>query len=136
MNITENIINDLMPAYFSGECSGDTKRIVEEYFQDHPEFARQSRKQYDSPFADKALPLLKAESEVKALKSTRRLIKIRSSILGLAIFFSLAPFSFFHIGNQNFFLIADRPAEAAVYGAIGLCFWLVYFGMKRKMRIL
>ena len=77
MNITENIINDLMPAYFSGECSIDTKHIVEEYFQDHPEFARQSRKQYESPFADKSLPRLKAENEVKALRFTRRLIKIR-----------------------------------------------------------
>ncbi len=136
MNITENIITDLMPAYFSGECSGDTKHIVEEYFQDHPEFARQLRKQYESPFADKALPHLKAESEVKALKSTRRLIKIRSSILGLAIFFSLAPFSFYHSGDQNFFFIADKPAEASVYAAIGIVFWLVYFGLKRKIRAL
>ena len=136
MNITENIINDLMPAYFSGECSGDTKRIVEEYFQDHPEFALQSRKQYENPFADKSLPRLKAESEVKALKFTRRLIKIRSTILGFAIFFSLAPFSFYHSGKQNFILIADRPAEAAVYAAIGLGLWMVYFGMKRKMRVL
>ena len=32
MNVTREVVTDLLPIYFSGEASGDTKVLVEDYF--------------------------------------------------------------------------------------------------------
>ena len=43
MNITREVVMDLLPIYFSGEASSDTKSLVEEYFRDNPDFERMAR---------------------------------------------------------------------------------------------
>jgi len=43
MSVTRDVVADLLPVYFSGEASEDTKRLVEEYFRENPEFERMSR---------------------------------------------------------------------------------------------
>ena len=40
MNLTQEVVTDLLPIYFSGEASSGTKSLVEEYFRDHPDFER------------------------------------------------------------------------------------------------
>jgi hypothetical protein len=44
MNLTRDVMTDLLPVYFSGEASEDTKRLMEEYFRANPEFERVARK--------------------------------------------------------------------------------------------
>ena len=39
MNITQDVITDLLPAYVSGEASADTKTLVDEFLREHPQFA-------------------------------------------------------------------------------------------------
>ena len=43
MNITQGVVNDLLPVYFSGEASNDTRSLVEDYFRENPEFERMAR---------------------------------------------------------------------------------------------
>ena len=38
MNVTREVVTDLLPIYFSGEASGDTKVLVEDYFRQDPDF--------------------------------------------------------------------------------------------------
>jgi len=40
MKVTRDVIYDLLPAYFAGEVSTDTRVLVEEYFASDPEFGR------------------------------------------------------------------------------------------------
>src|SRR5205814_4494726 len=41
MNVTREVVTDLLPIYFAGEASGDTKVLVEDYFrQDRSEERR------------------------------------------------------------------------------------------------
>jgi len=40
MKVTREVIYDLLPAYFAGEVSDDTRALVEEYFTSDPEFGR------------------------------------------------------------------------------------------------
>jgi anti-sigma factor RsiW len=44
MNVTRNVIFDLLPAYFSGEASAETRALVEEFFATDPEFARMAER--------------------------------------------------------------------------------------------
>jgi anti-sigma factor RsiW len=40
MTVTRDVISDLLAAYFSGEASADTRRLVEDFFRQDPEFER------------------------------------------------------------------------------------------------
>jgi hypothetical protein len=106
---------------------------VEEYFQEHPEFEQPSRQKYKDPFAN-TIPALPPTEEVRALKSTRRWMKVRSFALAFAIFFSVCPFSYYHSDNGSAFLFLDHPSEALIYVPFAVVFWCIYFGMKRKLR--
>ncbi len=44
MNVTRNVVTDLLPVYFSGEASDDTKLLVEDYFREDPDFERIARR--------------------------------------------------------------------------------------------
>ncbi|HEX5422137.1 MAG TPA: hypothetical protein VFW94_01195 [Candidatus Acidoferrales bacterium] len=44
MNVTRDVITDLLPVYFSGEASDDTKQLVEGYFHGDPDFERIARR--------------------------------------------------------------------------------------------
>src|SRR5689334_21553421 len=43
MSLTREVVTDLLPIYFSGEASGDTKMLVEDYFRQDPDFERIAR---------------------------------------------------------------------------------------------
>jgi anti-sigma factor RsiW len=40
VKVTREVIYDLLPAYFAGDASDDTRALVEAYFETDPEFAR------------------------------------------------------------------------------------------------
>jgi anti-sigma factor RsiW len=44
MTVTRDVIYDLLPAYFAGEASGDTKTLVEGFFATDPEFGRMAER--------------------------------------------------------------------------------------------
>jgi len=43
MNITKDVINDLLPVYLAGEASGDTRSLIEDYLRRDPEMAASVR---------------------------------------------------------------------------------------------
>ena len=40
MNVTREIVKDLLPLYVSGEASADTRTLVESFLREDPELAR------------------------------------------------------------------------------------------------
>ena len=44
MNVTKDIINDLIPLYVANECSADTRALVDEYLQRNPQQAEELRR--------------------------------------------------------------------------------------------
>ncbi|HTX19163.1 MAG TPA: hypothetical protein VMG34_10935 [Bacteroidota bacterium] len=131
MKITSDVINDLLPLYSSGECSSDTKALVEEYLTANPGVSLPSPA--DKRLINATLPgRMEAGDELRVLLATRRRLRVRSSVMALAIFFTVAPFSFAYVHGQFYSLISESPTAAAVYGAIGLLFWGIYFGIKRR----
>ena len=56
--------------------------------------------------------------------------------MGLAIFFSLVPFSFLATSERIYWLFRESPTSALIYGAIGIGLWAVYFGLHSRSKIL
>ncbi len=44
MNVTRNVVYDLLPSYFAGDASADTRLLVDEYFARDPEFGRMAER--------------------------------------------------------------------------------------------
>lgn len=93
MNITRDVIGDLLPVYFSGEASEDTKRLMEEYFRANPEFERIARRTV-TPLEElrSAAPILPtAEKEKQELEWVREELLRRRVGFACAFLFTFAP---------------------------------------------
>jgi hypothetical protein len=129
MNVTKDIINDLLPLYAANECSGDTRTLVEEYLQRNPQLAEELRRIMNTSFPHSSPPN-KNLDEARSLREARRRLRRRSWLMGFAIFFSLVPFSFVSTGGRTWWLLRDATGSALVYGAVGIVLWLFY-GLER-----
>jgi ferric-dicitrate binding protein FerR (iron transport regulator) len=131
VNITKDVITDLFPLYVEKECSADTRALVEDYLQRNPQHAEELRRAMSFSLPA-ATPPAKGLGETQALREARRLVRHRSWLLGFAIFFSLAPFSFLHTGGKTFTLYRESPGSAIFYGALAVAAWIAYAVMRRR----
>ena len=125
MNITKDIINDLIPLYAANECSADTRALVEEYLQQNPQQAGDLRRIMNTSVPS-AEPPGKVLDEVRAFREARRRLRRRTWWMALAIFFSLAPLSFFSDGGKTWWMLRDATGSAVVYATLGVVFWSIY----------
>lgn len=129
MNITDDIIRDLMPLYMAGEASADTVRLVEEYLARHPQLRMA---------AAECVPVLDATApphlEKRTVDHTRRLLTRKNNWLGAAIFLTLVPFSF-RSGDSgvNAVLYRDLPGLAAAAVALSLVAWGLFLLTLRRL---
>jgi ferric-dicitrate binding protein FerR (iron transport regulator) len=135
MKVTKEIINDLMPLYVANECSGDTRALVEEYLQQNPRQAEEIRAIISTSLPKTALPAKDIE-ETRSFLESRRRLRRRTWLMALAIFFSLAPFSFFYSDGRAWWLLRDAPRSALVYAAFGVAFWIFYLLERRRSQSL
>ena len=135
MNITKDIINDLIPIYAANECSADTRALVEEYLRQHPREGAELRRIMNTPIPKNTPSALELD-EMKALRLARRRVRNRAWLIGLAIFFSLAPFSVIKGPDRAGWLFIDSPKSALAYGCVGIAFWIAYFVSRHRSKAL
>jgi len=133
MTVTRDVIYDLLPLYFAGEVSEDTRTLVAEFFKADPEFGR---------MADRFASLMKDDRQprdrdraVLALRRTRRFLRYRNQLIGLAIAYSLMPFSFgFGGGHITWLMLRDKPQMALLFALGALGCWIGVYLMGRQSR--
>ena len=135
MNVTKEIINDLIPLYAANECSADTRALVDEYLQRNPQQAEELRRVMGTS-VPQGVPSAKSLDEVRSFREARRRLRRRTWLMALAIFFSLAPFSFVWTSGRVWWLVRDAPASAVVYAALGALFWVIYAVDRSRSRSL
>ena len=134
MNITQGVVNDLLPVYFSGEASNDTRSLVEDYFRENPEFERMARS------AGMPLETLRAaqpvaadsEKEKRDLESVRCGLDRRKWLFGLSLFLTLVPISYyFNQGHAPSLTDHAILWKAAFDWILAASLWFVYFARLR-----
>jgi len=135
MNVTKEIINDLIPLYVANECSADTRALVEDYLQRNPQQVEELRRVMATS-VPQAVPSTGNLDEMRSFREARRRLRRRSWLMAFAIFFSLAPFSFFSTGERTWWLLRDAPASAAVYASLGVVCWIIYAVERSRSRSL
>ncbi len=134
MNITKNVITDLYPLYAENECSADTRALVEEYLRANPAHAEEFRRIMTTSLPRTSLTEAQLD-EAAALRKARRAVRLRGTIMGFAIFFSLCPFSVSHTQGKTHWLFLETPLIALLYGSIGAGLWLIYAMMRRRSAV-
>ena len=96
MNVTREVIYDLLPAYFAGDASPDTRALVEEFFATDPEFGRMAARFQTA--AERArhsgAPSADADHERRSFSRVRARLGLRYAALmwgaGAAMAFGIA----------------------------------------------
>ena len=135
MNVTREIILDLLPVYLSGEASPATRSLVEEYMKQDPELAQRIRLQWTENIAKVAPSALPPDLELRSLSRTRRLLGLQRWLFGFGIFFFRNEFWFADGRLKEFhFLLRDYPTEFGICLTFGLTCWIAYFSIVRRLR--
>lgn len=133
MKVTRDVVKDLLAVYTAGEASDDTRALVEEWLRSDPELARQVARADGVRLPD--VPALAPTVEKQALDRTRRRLRWRAVLLGLAAYVSTLPFSF-TFGSRGYegLLIKDWP-ERIVVISIAVVLWAIYWRVSRRTRL-
>lgn len=143
MNVTRDVINDLVPIYLSGEASADTRALIEEYFAQHPAFARETQRAAEALQAlPDAVPVhLDSRIEKTALQGAKKLLRIQMILFALASTFSLNALSLcfsFEIanGHTRIHWLALPGQLQVVLGILLLAVvtWSLYFLARHRVR--
>jgi len=133
MNVTRDVVKDLLTVYLAGEASVDTRTLVDEWLRSDPELAAQTDRARASE-----LPVVDASPvsvERRALDRTRRHLSWRSTALGAAIYFSALPLSVtFNSDGFQGLLLEDWTARLPAL-AIAAALWIVYWRMSRRLSL-
>ncbi|HKA36776.1 MAG TPA: hypothetical protein VKH43_08140 [Thermoanaerobaculia bacterium] len=144
MNVTRDVIQDLWPAYASGEATADTKALVEEFLTNDPEFGAALRENADILAAAPAAPAPAPDLERRTLSMTKRLLRLRTLFLALAILFMTIPpaITTAHLHFEQWGLTSSftrLPAWenllALVCLAVSAIFWLAWLALRRRLSV-
>lgn len=140
MNVTREVILDLLPVYLAGEASPDTRALVEEYLKQDAELAQSIRLQWSENLAKAAPSMLPPDLELKSLRRTRKLLGWQKWLFALGISFTVVSFTSeisFQGGHirEFHFLIRDYPVEFGSCAALALVCWIGYYAIRRRLRI-
>jgi len=134
MTVTRNVILDLLPIYFAGQVSTDTRALVDEYLRSDPDFARMSQR-FEALLKAHAAPGDSDATERRAFERTRRLLRYRNQTVGMAVAYSLLPFAFLFKDGQIYWLMRSKPSIAIAFGCTALACWVAAYVINRRARL-
>ena len=138
--VTEDLVRDLLPLYFDGEASADSRAVVEAWFASRPEFARAARREAEAIGALGALgaPTLTPQETQAEIERIRRLILIREITHGLAGALTLLPFlaaaAFLLLPNRSAIPVPNLLLALAAWTVVTLTCWGLVIRSRRRAR--
>jgi len=137
MEISEDVVRDLLPLYVAGEVSSDTQRLVQEYLAQDPTLAASVRTFTEGMLSlEDVEPSASERLQVESFQKTRRAVRRDNILLGFGIAYLVAPFSFLFVGSRiTWLMLRDNPMQSGFFVFAGaLCLLLrVMFRRKRAL---
>ena len=133
MNVTRDVVKDLLTVYLADEASGDTRALVEEWLRSDADLAAEVERARSGGLPPVAAPAPTIEK--RALDRTRRYLRARSVLMGAAIYFSVLPLTI-TFGSNGFrgLLITDWPSRVVAL-LIAAVLWGIYYRMSRRLLV-
>jgi predicted anti-sigma-YlaC factor YlaD len=139
MNVTREVILDLLPVYLAGEASPATRALIEEYMEQDKDLAQRIRVQWADNLAKITPAALPPDLELRSLRRTRALLGWQKWLFALAITFTAisvtSEFSFVDGRIKEFhFLMRDFPAQFGPFAVLAVVCWVGYCSIRRRLR--
>ena len=131
MDITRDVVKDLVTVYLAGEASADTRALVEDWLRSDPNLASQVERARGLELPAVAAPTPTVEK--RAFDRTRRRLRGRAVVLGAAIYFTTLPLTV-TFGSDGFhgLLLEDWTARIPAL-VVAAALWVVYWRMSRRL---
>jgi len=138
MNVTREVILDLLPVYLAGEASLATRALVEEYMEQDKELAQRIRVQWADNLAKITPAALPPDLELRSLRRTRALLGWQRWLLALSITFTAialtSQISFQEGRIREFhFLMRDFPIQFGSFALLAIACWIGYYSIRRRL---
>lgn len=134
MNVSRDVVKDLIPVYLAGDASADTRALLESYLKTDPDLAADVTAARDTSLG---LPATRPPTaEKQALDATRQQLKSRTSTLVVAMIFTVLPLTFaFHGTTITFLMIRDAPAIGIAWWVTAAIMWIWHVMIRRRLRV-
>ena len=124
MTVTRDVIYDLLPSYFAGDASDDTRTLVDEFFATDPEFGRMAQR-FGALMAERpSNAAIDADRAKVVFDRARARVKLRlaATIWGLGALFPFGVAVVTGVNGQAF----RHPGViiGLVFGAMAIATWL------------
>ncbi len=134
MKVTRDVINDLLPAYLAGEASADTVALVEEFLRQDPDLVRTVEALRANPLPELSIAL-RPTQEKETLNMTKRLLRWRGILMGLAMFLTMLPMSFVFTDQITWTFMRDMPPAVTALVWLGaLACWGGFLYVRRRLQ--
>ena len=127
MNISKNVIRDLLPVYVAGEASSETRALVDAALAEDEELRAEAGGLGTVPSWPE--PPAPVDPGIAALKRTQRLLRKRTFLVGFCYFFTALTFAF--VGRPGG--VPFKLAATACL-AIGLGGWIEFLRNAVRLR--
>lgn len=136
MNVTRDVVRDLLTVYLAGEASPDTKAFVEEYLKTDAGLAREVDAARAGLLAMPQTGPPAPSAGKEALDATRKLLGERTWTFAAGVLFTLLPLSVAGEGSRvTFFLIRDAPTLGFALWAAAAVVWVWHARVRRRLRV-
>jgi hypothetical protein len=132
MKVTRDVIYDLLPLYFAGEVSMDTRALIEEFLETDADFAKMTAR-FRALYEEHPPRSSSDTSETASFTRARRLTERRGQSFGYAIGFSLGALFALAMGLSGQSDFGRSSLIAAVFGAVGLGGWISWYATGRRL---
>ncbi len=131
MNVTREVIKDLLPLYQEGEVSPDTRRLVEEYLANDSELRDQMAA---SAFGQQRLRVRpEIDQGLATLERTKRALRRQKWLQFFALLLTLAPLTSYGSGGQlKFLVLRDAPFSLIPLWGGAVILWAYYLKSRRS----
>jgi hypothetical protein len=136
MNVTRDVVRDLLTVYLAGDASADTRALVEDYLARDPGLKAEADAAAPATLHLPPTPASPPTPEKQVLDKTRELMKTRTSTLVTAVLFTVIPFAFtFGDGKITFLLFRDAPKIAAAWWSTAAVLWCWHVWVRRRLAV-
>lgn len=136
MNVTRDVVRDLVTLDLAGEASEESRALIAEYLATDPDLAAQVDAARGLKLRLPPARPLPPDAERETLAETRALLRQRTSTIAMALLFTLLPLSFaFDEGGIRFLVIPEHPKIAAAWWFTAACLWLWYLRLRHRLRV-
>lgn len=141
MDIKQDVIIDLLPIYFDGTASDDSKELIDNYFELHPKFAQSMKKLHEQiktniedDLGERIPAPIDPEQKLKTMQRTKLLLRLRTGFLISGILSLILPILFMTFVKESDAAAWAKYVVTGVLTFVMPATWVGYGYIRYRMR--